>query len=162
MVEKEEELYDPESVVVRSEQKRSEKVGGSVAAASPGLKASQPGGGGAGGVAQGQPSEKKEQVLNYEINKVIKRQVESPGAIQRLSVAVLVHQKEDTEETTLPRLVSLVKGAVGFDQKRGDQVEVVLTPFDKSTQEGRVKDQKRFGDDTWHCWDGDHRNIACP
>jgi flagellar M-ring protein FliF len=135
-VEKEEELYDPESVVVRSEQKRTEKVGGGVAAAVPGLRASQPGGRGAGGVAQGPPSEKKEQVLNYEINKVVKRMVESPGAIQRLSVAVLVHEKEDTEETQLPRLVSLVKGAVGYDEKRGDRVEVVLTPFDKSTQEG--------------------------
>ena len=78
----------------------------------------------------------KEQVLNYEINKVVTRMVESPGAIQRLSVAVLVHEKEETEETQLPRLVSLVKGAVGFDEKRGDQVEVVLTPFDKSVQEG--------------------------
>ncbi len=135
-VEKEEELYDPESVVVRSEQKRSEKTGGTVGAGAPGVKAGQPGGSGAGGSAQGTPSEKKEQVLNYEINKVIKRQVESPGAIQRLSVAVLVHQKEDTEEATLPRLNALVKGAVGFDEKRGDQVEVVLTPFDKSTQEG--------------------------
>ncbi len=135
-VEKEEELYDPESVVVRSEQKRSEKTGGMVAVGTPGLGAEQPGGAGAGGGARGTPSEKKEQVLNYEINKVVRRQVESPGAIQRLSVAVLVHQKEDTEEATLARLTSLVKGAVGFDEKRGDQVEVVLTPFDRSTQEG--------------------------
>jgi len=136
-VELQEELYDPDSVVVRSEQKRSEKVGGAAStAAVPGVRANQPGGRGGSGVAQGPPSEKKEQVLNYEINKVVKRMVESPGAIQRLSVAVLVHEKEDTEETELPRLVSLVKGAVGFDEKRGDQVEVVLTPFEKSVQEG--------------------------
>lgn len=30
------------------------------------------------------------------------------------------------------------------------------------SQEGRVKDQKRFAADNWHCWDGDHRNIVCP
>jgi flagellar M-ring protein FliF len=136
-VERQEELYDPDSVVVRSEQKRSEKVGGgSATGAVPGVRANQPGGRGAAGTAMGQPSEKKEQVLNYEINKVVKRMVESPGAIQRLSVAVLVHKKEDTEETELPRLTSLVKGAIGFDEKRGDQVEVVLTPFDKSVEEG--------------------------
>jgi flagellar M-ring protein FliF len=135
-VEKQEELYDPESVVVRSEQKRSEKVGGATPASVPGMKGNQPGGSAAAGAAQNQPSEMKEQVLNYEINKVVTRMVESPGAIQRLSVAVLVHEKEATEETELPRLVSLVKGAVGFDEKRGDQVEVVLTPFDKSVQEG--------------------------
>lgn len=135
-VEKQEELYDPESVVVRSEQKRSEKVGGATTGSVPGAKANLPGGSGAAGATQDRPSEMKEQVLNYEINKVVTRMVESPGAIQRLSVAVLVHEKEATEETELPRLVSLVKGAVGFDEKRGDQVEVVLTPFDKSVQEG--------------------------
>ena len=135
-VEKQEELYDPESVVVRSEQKRSEKVGGSVPATVPGLRANQPGGEGAVGTIPGQPSEKREQVLNYEINRVVKRMVESPGALQRLSVAVLVHEKEGTEESALPRLISLVKGAVGFDETRGDRVEVVLTPFDKSLQEG--------------------------
>jgi flagellar M-ring protein FliF len=136
-IEEQEELYDPDSVVVRSEQKRSEKVGGTASAtAVPGVRSNQPGGQGASGVAQGPPSEKKEQVLNYEINKVVKRMVESPGAIQRLSVAVLVHEKEGAEETELPRLVSLVKGAVGFDEKRGDRVEVVLTPFEKSVQEG--------------------------
>jgi len=135
-VEQEEELYDPESVVVRSEQKRSEKVGGISFGSVPGVKANQPGRSGAAGVALNQPSEKKEQVLNYEINKVVKRIVESSGAIQRLSVAVLVHEKEDAEESQLPRLVSLVKGAVGFDEKRGDQLEVVLTPFDKTVQQG--------------------------
>jgi flagellar M-ring protein FliF len=135
-VEKQEELYDPESVVVRSEQKKSEKVGGTTSASVPGMMANMPGGSGAAGTVQNQPSETKEQVLNYEINKVVTRMVESPGAVQRLSVAVLVHEKAETEETQLPRLVSLVKGAVGFDEKRGDQVEVVLTPFEKSTQEG--------------------------
>lgn len=136
-VEKEEELYDPDSVVVRSEQKRSEKVGGEIVQGGvPGVESNQPAGRGASGLPQGPPSEKKEQVLNYEINRVVKRMVESPGAIQRLSVAVLVHKKEDAEEQDLSRLVSLVKGAVGFDEKRGDQVEVVLTPFEKTVQEG--------------------------
>lgn len=34
--------------------------------------------------------------------------------------------------------------------------------WNKTSQEGRVKDQKRFTDDNWHCWDTNHRNIACP
>ena len=135
-LEQQEELYDPDSVVVRSEQKKTEKVGGAVSGRTPGLKANQPGGGGGAGAVQGQPSEKKEQVLNYEINKVVKHIVESPGAIQRLSVAVLVHQKKDAEESQLPRLISLVKGAIGFNEKRGDQVQVVSTPFDKSLVQG--------------------------
>jgi hypothetical protein len=34
--------------------------------------------------------------------------------------------------------------------------------WNKTTEEGRVKDQKRFGDDNWQCWEGDHRNTVCP
>jgi flagellar M-ring protein FliF len=129
-VEQQEELYDPDSVVVRSEQKRSEKVAAAVTGGTPGLAANQPGGGGAA-LAGGRPSEKKEQVLNYEINKVVKRMVESAGAIQRLSVAVLVHENEELTEEERERLSALVKGAVGFDEGRGDQIEVASAPFEK-------------------------------
>ncbi len=131
-VEKQEELYDPDSVVVRSEQKRSEKVAGSMAGGTPGLAANQPGEAAGGGISRGMPSEKKEQVLNYEINKVVKRMVESAGAIQRLSVAVLLREKEEGTDEELARISSLVKGAVGFDQGRGDQIEVAFAPFEKN------------------------------
>ena len=31
------------------------------------------------------------------------------------------------------------------------------------TEEGRVKDTKKFNDDQWHCWGSDHKNLAvCP
>jgi hypothetical protein len=30
-----------------------------------------------------------------------------------------------------------------------------------TTEEGRVKDSKHFGDEDWHCWDGDHKNVEC-
>ncbi len=130
-VEKEEELYDPDSVVIRSEQKKTEKVaspgGGNAVAANPG----QPGVAGVQ-TAQGAPSEKKEQIYNYEISKVVRRMVESPGAVQRLSVAVLVHKTDEFPEGNLGQLESLVKGAIGYDEERGDQVEVALMPFGKT------------------------------
>ena len=33
--------------------------------------------------------------------------------------------------------------------------------FNSSTEEGRVKDFKRFGDSNWYCWDSDRMNVAC-
>lgn len=131
-VEKQEELYDPDSVVVRSEQKRSEKVAGSLAGGTPGLGSNQPGETAGSVLSRGMPSEMKEQVLNYEINKVVKRMVESAGAVERLSVAVLLHEKEELTDQELGRISSLVKGAVGFDESRGDRIEVAFAPFEKN------------------------------
>jgi len=34
--------------------------------------------------------------------------------------------------------------------------------WNRTTQEGRVKDFKHFGDNDWHCWNGLHENIPCP
>ncbi len=134
-VERKEEIYDPDSVVVRSEQKRSEKVNVASSGSVPGLRSNRPGAAAGAGFSGAAPSEKKEQVLNYEINKVVKHMIESPGAIRRLSVAVLVRKEKEIPETEQARLTSLVKGAVGFDQKRGDQVNVVFSTFEKTVEE---------------------------
>jgi hypothetical protein len=34
--------------------------------------------------------------------------------------------------------------------------------YSSSTGEGRIKDSAWFGDEEWHCWDGDHMNVVCP
>jgi len=34
--------------------------------------------------------------------------------------------------------------------------------WSSGTEEGRVKDFNRFGDNDWHCWDSDHMNVDCP
>jgi len=34
--------------------------------------------------------------------------------------------------------------------------------WSSATGEGRVKDVQRFGDEEWHCWDGDRLNVVCP
>lgn len=31
-----------------------------------------------------------------------------------------------------------------------------------ATGEGRVKDLRHFGDDSWHCWDSDRLDVTCP
>ncbi|MEW6439848.1 MAG: flagellar basal-body MS-ring/collar protein FliF [bacterium] len=138
-VESHEELYDPDAVVVRSEQNRSENMGGSAQGAAPGLDANLPDRTAPARFLQEAPSEKKEKILNYEINRVTKRTVEAPGAVQKLSVAVLLRRQDQAQDTDLDTITSLVKSAVGFDEKRGDRVEVAFMPFEGRLPEGQAE-----------------------
>jgi flagellar M-ring protein FliF len=134
-----EEKYDPESKVVRStqtvEQNSANSSGGanavSVANALPG------GGGGAGGSDQNKDtSGRTEETTNYEISKTVKTSTVDGGDIKKVSVAVVVDGSGDTaakyqartpEEMT--KITALVKSAMGFDQARGDLVQVTNMPF---------------------------------
>lgn len=85
-------------------------------------------------------SKKSEETNNYEISRSTKTEVTEGGRVQRVSVAVLVdgrytkNEKGDlvyaprTKEE-IDRISTLVRSAIGFDQKRGDQVEVVNLQF---------------------------------
>ena len=81
-----------------------------------------------------------EETVNFEISRTNRTQVHETGAIRRLSVAVLVDGNytvaEDGTRTYNPRndeelqqLATLVRSTVGFDQARGDVVEVVNMQF---------------------------------
>jgi flagellar M-ring protein FliF len=85
-------------------------------------------------------SRKSEEIVNYEISKTTKTEVIESGRVNRISVAVLVDgtygKNEKGESTYQPRskeeieqIAALVRTAIGFDQKRGDQVEVVNLRF---------------------------------
>jgi flagellar M-ring protein FliF len=85
-------------------------------------------------------SKKTEETNNYEISHTTKTEVTEAGRVNKISVAVLVdgnyvkndkgqivYQERSKEE--LDRIATLVRSAIGFDQKRGDQVEVVNLKF---------------------------------
>jgi len=85
-------------------------------------------------------SKKSEETNNYEISRTTKTEVTEAGRVNRISVAVLVdgsYTKNDKGELVykergkeeLDRIAALVRSAIGFDQKRGDQVEVVNLRF---------------------------------
>jgi flagellar M-ring protein FliF len=85
-------------------------------------------------------SKKTEETNNYEISRTTKTEVTEAGRVNRISVAVLVdgsYARNDKGETVyqerskeqLDRIAALVRSAIGFDQKRGDQVEVVNLKF---------------------------------
>jgi flagellar M-ring protein FliF len=136
--------FDPDSKVVRSSQTREETSATSEGRDNQVTVGNEiPGGGqrpnaAAGG--HGDESRKTEEVVNYEISKTTKTEVIEGGRLNRISVAVLVdgnYVKNDKGEVTyqprgkeeIDQISALVRSAIGFDQKRGDQVEVVNLRF---------------------------------
>lgn len=145
-VERFEERYDPESTVVRSEQ-RSEEKNGTTAAISSGIPGVQSNTGKApppaatGSMNQGSRSD---ETMNYEISRSTARTIEPVGTLARVSVAILVDGKHEgaagdggsskgkyvpRSAEELQKIESLAKSAVGFNAERGDQVTVANIPF---------------------------------
>jgi flagellar M-ring protein FliF len=137
--------FDPEGRVLRSSQSREESA--ATANANDGqvtVNNELPGAQGQGGGATAKDQSKKsEEINNYEISRVTKTEVTEAGRVNRISVAVLVdgsYSKNDKGEVVyaarskedLDRIGTLVRSAIGFDQKRGDQVEVVNLKFAES------------------------------
>jgi flagellar M-ring protein FliF len=83
---------------------------------------------------------RQEETTNYEISKTVRTLVHDQPQIDRISLAVMVDgvvapgpggkpvwQPRSADE--LARITTLVKTAIGFDAKRGDQVDVVSMRF---------------------------------
>jgi flagellar M-ring protein FliF len=131
--------FDPEGRVLRSSQTREESAAttdqreGQVSVGNELPGANQQG-------AQNPPardqSMKSEEIVNYEISRTTRTEVIEGGRVKRISVGVLVdglYGKNDKGEPVyearskeeIDRIAALVRSAIGFDQKRGDVVEVV-------------------------------------
>ena len=135
--------FDPEGRVVRSSQTREETQAshegkeGQVTVGNelPGAQ-QKPG----EAAANKSDNRKSEEIVNYEISRTTKTEVIEGGRVNRISVAVLVdgtYAKNaggdsvytPREKEELDRIAALVRSAIGFDQKRGDQVEIVNLRF---------------------------------
>jgi flagellar M-ring protein FliF len=135
--------FDPESRVVRSTQTREEEgdsqsgepsvsVGNQLPNANSNATAS--------GAANRDKTAKTEETVNYEISRTTRTEVLEAGRLKRVSVAVLVDGVYSNDQTgtvsyaprsqeELDRIAALVRSAIGFDQIRGDQIEVVNLRF---------------------------------
>jgi flagellar M-ring protein FliF len=147
IMEKTEEIYDPESPVIRSTQKQSDKSTGPVR---PTYKTSNKSGPGQDKENTDEPlrpeKEKSDETINYEINKTISKIVMPVGDIKKISIAVLVdgtYQKNDKGEAIyqerpkkeLESFEDLVRKSSGFNSQRGDQVIVSSMPFNRPDSE---------------------------
>lgn len=138
-----EEIFNPEGQVVRSTQTieraaRNQENEGDAVTVGTNLPDQAPGG---GTNARAQSDESStEETVNYEISKRTVSHVRTDGEVKRLSVAVLVNgvvsKGEDGQPVYKPRskeemelLATLVRSTIGYDDKRGDSVEVVNMEF---------------------------------
>ena len=133
--------FDPEGRVLRSSQTREESSATTDNNGQVTVNNELPGNKNQDNAATARDQSKKiEETNNYEISRTTKTEVTEAGRVNRISVAVLVdgsYAKNEKGEMVykergkeeLDRIAALVRSAIGFDQKRGDQVEVVNLKF---------------------------------
>lgn len=91
-------------------------------------------------------STRKDATVNYEVDKTIQYVQQSGGGLKRLSVAVVVNYRKTTDKAgkvsmkpltaaEMTQINNLVREAMGFNQARGDTVNVVNSPFASVEQE---------------------------
>ena len=129
--------YDPESRVAIStdteERTNTSKDAGSGEVTVASNLPDQEGGDG-GDSSSSQNSETRERI-NYEVSETEREIIRAPGAIKRVTVAVLVNEPVTTDDTgqqvpdprseeELLALRELVSAAVGFDESRGDIITI--------------------------------------
>ncbi len=151
------EQFDPEGQVVRSSQNttsnnRTTEAGTNTVSVQnnlPNADAGQSGG-------TGSQEQRQDETTNYEITKTVRNMVRDQAQIRRLSVAVLVDGIEEKAPTgeiawkprpqdELDQMARLVKTAIGFDTKRGDQLEIVNMRFATREDAPTAEPSKLFG-----------------
>ena len=148
----------PDAMVIRSQQTSESLNGGANPGGIPGALSNQPpapvtapivANGKAGAPATdpaAASNTRKDATVNYEVDKTIQYVQQAGGGLKRLSVGVVVNFKKTTDkagkvtmkplsEAEKTQITNLVKEAMGFNQQRGDTVNVVNTPFATTEQE---------------------------
>jgi len=133
------EKFDPDGRVLRSTQTKEESSGAVDPQGQVSIANELPGGQ-QNATGSRDTSKKSEEIANYEVSRTTKTEVVEGGRVNRISVAVLVdgsyvknekgdiaYQERSREE--LDRIAALVRSVIGFDQRRGDQVEVINLRF---------------------------------
>lgn len=88
----------------------------------------------------------KESTINYEVDKTVRYTQQAMGGIKRLAVAVVVNYKHEIDkngkavnrelsDAEKAQITSLAKEAMGFNQDRGDSLNVVNSQFIKVEKE---------------------------
>ena len=157
-------VYDPNGRVISGKETRETienttgSTGGGVSVAS-----NLPEGDAAGGAGQSSTERTQtDEILSYDLSQVRREREKAPGAIKRLSVAVLVNHMEanvgeagagedapvleprpDEEIAALRELVAM---AVGFQEARGDTLTIQSMAFQPIFNEGAVVERDVIGE----------------
>ena len=142
----------PTTKAVRSQQSSEAASGSGLNGGIPGALTNQPpvpatapivasGGGTASANNAGPSSQQKESTVNYELDRTISHTILPVGSVKRLSVAVVVNGNRKVtdakgkiiskplSDAEKEQINNLVRDAMGFDQKRGDSLNVQIAEF---------------------------------
>ncbi len=140
------ETYDNEGVVRSESERNSTRIAGAGAGGVPGVPANTPppdaelvdgppaaDGAQAGAEAGANPTDSESAVQrSYELGREVAVTNNRPGGLVKLSVAVAISDEalKAAAPMTAEQLQALITAAVGANDERGDQVEVVISKFD--------------------------------
>jgi flagellar M-ring protein FliF len=133
------EKFDPDGKVERSTQNNTSNTKTTEQASNVSVANNLPNAD-AGTNPAGTQEQRTEETTNFEIGKTVRTVVRDQPMVRRISLAVLVDQVavkgtdgavtwQDRTAEELSRIGALARGAIGYDPKRGDTVEVVSMRF---------------------------------
>lgn len=133
------EKFDPDGQVVRSTQNSNNNSRNTEAQTNVSVQNNLPNAD-AGAQPAGSQEQKQEETTNFEISKTVRTLVREQPQLHRISLAVMVDGVTtrnpdgtttwaERPATDLEHIASLVRGAIGFNEARGDHVEVVSMRF---------------------------------
>ncbi|KWT85140.1 flagellar basal-body MS-ring/collar protein FliF [Candidatus Magnetominusculus xianensis] len=156
-----EEKYDPDGEVVRSRQTSSEESVTQQPAGVVGVQSNLPAKTTPQSQGGQQQTKKLNETINNEITKVTSHIIAPYGKLKKLTAAVLVDgiytAKADSKdpkdvvytphkEEDLKQYENLVKKAIGFTEKRGDEVTVINMPFEPLQKEEIAPVKRTYAD----------------
>ncbi len=115
------------------------------------------GDGNANGSQSASEKTQTDESVSYELSEIRREREKAPGAVKRLSVAVLINNIETTADdgsvTFTPRpdeeltaLRELASNAVGLDETRGDTLTIQAMPFQPIENDGILVEQSFVSD----------------
>ncbi|WP_101049393.1 flagellar basal-body MS-ring/collar protein FliF [Macromonas nakdongensis] len=99
------------------------------------------------GAGANDPNRRREQVINYEVDKTVSVTRNATGVVRRLSAAVVLNHVASTDKkgqastgplpaAQMEQINALVREAIGFSGDRGDSVNVMNAAFTKAATDG--------------------------
>lgn len=131
-IEQEKTQFDPDGQVVRSEQNIKDVSETADSLSYPYVN---------------QAKDETNQIANYEISRNVEKIIHDVGAVERLTVSVLINGKVDIGQTQegektlsytprtdeeMQQFREIVQNAIGYDPSRNDQISVINVPFQHS------------------------------
>ncbi len=77
--------------------------------------------------------QRSETIINYEMDEIFERETFAPGSLELLSVSVMID--DEMEEDELLALEQSIQAAIGYEEERGDTVNVASMDFDRTLEE---------------------------